>query len=342
MRARYVMLFFSSLLILAACDSEETGYEDWSFLAADKSGVLGEPPISGMAYRTSIIHGVTDEKGQFSYRGGEQINFSIGDIDLPRVTAKPLIRLVDFGGGQENQVVRNIRRLLWTLDTDGNPANGVTIDAIARERAKSAQVDFNMPTDAAFEANVANYLARVKPDNPVLVTLDAAPPAGGDATPVAPVQGEGDGAHRGAVDPPAPVAPAESTSGTPAALEPPRRLAIDGPAIDVNIDSEDGAGYVFAAKAGKTYTITVTPKTPTDDPDVFVFRNLTDMRNFWSVEEASGVDSPEAAALRVGMSANEAGMTEMVSFTADHGGDYFIMIVDTSKRGNATVAVAEQ
>ncbi len=339
MRARYATLFLSSLLILAACDSEETGYKDWSFLAADKSGVLGEPPVSGMAYRTSIIHGVTDEKGQFSYRGGEQIDFSIGDIGLPRVTAKPLIRLVDFGGGQENQVVRNIRRLLWTLDTDGNPANGITIDAIARERAKSAQVDFNMPTDAAFEANVANYLARVKPDNPVLVALDTAAPAAGGATSAAP--GES-GASSEPVDPPAPAAPSESTSGTPTALEPPRRLAINGPAIEMNIDSEDGAGYVFAAKAGKTYTITVTPKTPTDDPDVFVFRNLTDMRSFWSVEESGGVDSPEAVALRVGMSANEQGMTEVVSFTADHSGDYFIMVVDTSDRGNATVAVTEQ
>ena len=316
MRARYASLLLSSLLILTACgdDSKETDYNDWLFLTADKSGVLGAPPISGMAYRTPTNHGLTDDKGQFDYRDGQQIGFSIGDINLPRVTAKPLIRLVDFGGGKENQVVRNIRRLLWTLDTDGNPANGVTIDAIARERAKSALVDFNMPTDAAFEANVANFLARVKPSNPVLVALDAA----------------------------APATPSESTSGTPTALESPRRLIVNGAAIDMNIVSEDGAGYVFDAQVGKTYTITVTPKTPTDDPEVFVFRNLTDMRNYWNVEAIGGMDSPEATALRVGISTNEPGLTETVSFTADRSGDYFIMIVDTSNRGNATIAVTEQ
>ena len=342
MRARYATLFLSSLLVLAACDPEETGYRDWSFLTADKSGVLGAPPISGMAYSTSVNHGLTDEKGRFNYRDGQQIAFSIGDIHLPRVTAKPLIRLVDFGGGQENQVVRNIRRLLWTLDTDGNPANGITIDAVARERAKSALVDFNMPTDAAFEANVANYLARVKPANPVLVSLDATAPAAGGTTPAASAGGHGGGAGQSPVDPPAPATPSESTSRTPTALEPPRRLTVNGAAIDMNIVSEDGAGYVFAAQAGKTYTITVAPKTPADDPEVFVFRNLTDMRNYWNVEAIGGVDSPEATALRVGISTNEPGTTETISFTADRGGDYFIMIVDTSNQGNATIAVTEQ
>lgn len=330
MRARHVFIFVISLLALAACDSEETGYKDWSFLGSVKNGVLGAPPISGMQYRTSSHSGLTGAGGEFSYRDGQQVSFSIGDITLPRIAAKPLIKLVDFDGGSETQRVRNIRRLLLTLDTDGNPANGITIDQVARDASRAALVDFNQPTDSAFEANVANFLARAKPANPVLVTLSGTVASGTTASPAASAGSQ------------SPSTPEVSTSGTPTALEPPRRLAVNAAAIEGNIVSEDGAGYVFAAQAGVGYTITVTPKTSTDDPELFVFRNLADMRNYWSVEAVGGVDSPEATALRVGISTNQPGLTETVTFVADRTGDYFIMLIDTANRGDYTLMVTGQ
>ncbi len=345
MRARHAIFIATSLLMLAACDPEERGYKDWSFLNPTKSGVLGAPPIAGMSYRTSTEQGLTGVDGGFNYRDGQQIVFSIGNITLPKVAAKPLIRLVDFDGGRETQRVRNIRRLLRTLDSDGDPANGITIDKAARDAAKNALVDFNQPTDAAFEANVANYLAQVKPGNPVLVTLEAT------AQPSTPASGAGGSGATPPVQQPAsddsgalpqPATPAETTSGTPTALEPPRRLIVNAPAIESNIVNEDGAGYVFAGEAGKTYVITVTPKTPADDPELFVFRTLEDMRSYWSVEAIGGVDSPEATALRVGISTHPAGTTEQVSFTAERTGDYYIMLIDLKNHGDSTIAVNEQ
>ncbi len=342
MRSRHAIIFVASLLALAACDSEETGYKDWSFLTGEKSGVLGAPPIFGMQYKTASNSGLTGGAGEFSYRDGQQISFSIGDITLPRIAAKPLIRLVDFDGGRETQRVRNIRRLLLTLDSDNNPANGISINKAARDAGKSALVDFNQPTDAAFEANVANFLASAKPANPVLVTLGRATAAGSTAA----AGGTSDTALATTVPPAtsagtqAPPTSAESTSGTPTALEPPRRLAVNAAAIEGNIVSEDGAGYVFAAEAGASYMITVTPKTASDDPELFVFRSLEDMRNYWRVEAVGGVDSPEATALRVGISTNQPGLTETVTFVADRAGDYFIMLVDTANQGDYTIMVS--
>ncbi len=345
MRARHAFIIVTSLLTLAACDSEERGYKDWSFLEATRSGVLGAPPIVGMAYRTSTEQGLTGADGGFRYRNGQAVRFSIGNITFPEIAARPQIRLVDFDGGNETQRVRNMRRLLWTLDADGDPANGITIDQVARDAAQTALVDFNQPTDAAFEASVANYLAQVKPADPVLVTLDPAPASGdaGGAAPITggavPSTGTGQPAAANGGQSGAAANSGESTTGTPTTLEPPRRLIVDAPAIESNIVNEDGAGYVFAAEAGKTYVITVTPKTPTDDPELFVFRTLEDLRNYWRVEAVGGVDSPEATALRVGISTHQAGVTEEVVFTAEHTGDYYIMLIDLRNRGDSTISV---
>ncbi len=337
MRMNYAIVATVFFLALSGCnDDNNNGSVAGHSGVTAKSGILGVPPISGMSYKTATQQGVTDSAGRFSYQEGERVTFSIGTIVLPAVAARTPIRVDDFGASGNDQVSRNIRRLLITLDADGNPANGIAIEPAARAAASNALVDFSQPTDAGFEASVANYLATAKPANPVLLSLNSenggtgsvqTPPAGGGSA-------SGGAGDNGAV------------GGTPTTLEAPRRLTPNAAPVESNITSDDGAGYVFAAIAGRTYTITVTPKTALDDPDLFVFRTLQDLRSYWAVEAANiaqgAADSPAATALRVAMSINEAGMVETGVFVAEKTGDYFIMLVDTGDKGNCTIAVTEQ
>lgn len=335
MRIKTVTLLAACLLALAGCnDNNNSG--GGSKTPTAKVGVLGAPPVEGLSYQTTTQSGLTDAKGAFRYLDGEKVSFAIGNILLPDVQAKTALSLTDFGQAGEDQTTRNIRRLLTTLDADGKPENGITITAAEREAAKVSQVDVTQPSDTAFESNAANYLAVVKPANPVLIPL-----AGGGGN-----SGQGGGSAGNTGSGGGSTAGGAGDSYTPTTLEPPRRLTLNAAPVDVVIRSDDGAGYVFSAIAGKTYTITVTPKTALDDPDVFVFRTLKDLRSYWAVEAANipqgAVDSPAATQLRVGMSANETGSVETVVFVAERTGDYFIMVVDTGDIGDSSVSVMEQ
>src|ERR1017187_8110574 len=46
-----------------------------------RTGVFAGPVI-GLKYQTPTLSGVTNEKGQFKYRTGEMVIFSIGDVVL--------------------------------------------------------------------------------------------------------------------------------------------------------------------------------------------------------------------------------------------------------------------
>ncbi len=95
-------------------------------------GVFIDSPIAGITYNASPsgLSGVTNSDGEYEYEEGDTVAFSIGGINLPEVTAKGTVTPLDLGGeGADlaNTTVINIIRLLQTLDSDGDPENGITI-----------------------------------------------------------------------------------------------------------------------------------------------------------------------------------------------------------------------
>lgn len=107
-------------------------------------GVLLDAAVAGIGYRTESRTGVTNERGEFDYLPGETVTFFIGDLVFPPVPAKGTVTPLDMAQtlNPAAPVVLNIARLLQTLDTDGNPANGITISPTASQSA--APVDFNL------------------------------------------------------------------------------------------------------------------------------------------------------------------------------------------------------
>ena len=94
-------------------------------------------------------------------------------MELPPVTAKGVVTPLDIAGTDsfDNQVVINIARLLQTLDSDGDPSNGISIPPAAVEAA--VETDFDVPT-AEFETSTANFVANAGGGSTTLVsTADA-------------------------------------------------------------------------------------------------------------------------------------------------------------------------
>jgi hypothetical protein len=111
------------------------------------TGVFLDSAVSGISYRTQTQFGTTNAAGEFKYIAGEQVTFSVGNIQLPSVAAASVITPLDIAGTlrvDDNKVV-NLLVFLQSLDTDGDPSNGITIPASAITNA-TTNLDFTQST----------------------------------------------------------------------------------------------------------------------------------------------------------------------------------------------------
>ena len=142
------------------------------------TGQFIDGPVANVAYATtSGLRGSTDSNGNYLYKAGDRVTFSIGKIVLGEGTAGPTTTPLDLVGGAvalDHPEVVKILQLLQTLDSDGNPANGLVISSAVAERlaALPAEKMLKNITDLALEAIAPAYAAGVVP--PVLKTAAAA------------------------------------------------------------------------------------------------------------------------------------------------------------------------
>ena len=107
--------------------------------------VLIDSPVEGLRYSTESQSGLTNSQGEFYYRSGETIVFSLGDIRFPQVMAQARITPFTLAGTENIDDIKvvNIARLLQTLDADANPENGIAITSKAHLAAQGIAIDFS-------------------------------------------------------------------------------------------------------------------------------------------------------------------------------------------------------
>ena len=141
-----------------AVDNNDTG--DTSTTA--ETGVFVDAAVAGVNYTTSPsgTSGQTNALGEYNYKAGDTVVFSIGGIDLPAVEATGRITPADMGSGatdwSSDQTVVNILRLLQTLDSDGDASNGITITEDVHTALQDIDLDPSVSeTDFETQANTA-------------------------------------------------------------------------------------------------------------------------------------------------------------------------------------------
>ncbi len=104
-----------------------------------KTGSLYDDLVSGIEYVTPTRQGVIGSDGKFTYLPGETVTFKIGNITLGKsVTGAETLTLFDLANtaqnadGSPSTEVVTMARLLQSLDSDGDPNNGITIAAQTR------------------------------------------------------------------------------------------------------------------------------------------------------------------------------------------------------------------
>lgn len=167
--ARMVWLFTVSLT-LVACGGGGSG----SSYNAELIGRFIDSPVAGLEYYVGDQETprTTNALGEFSYPPGEVLHFGLGQIFFGSSYGQKIIVLNDLVFpdqiGDNNTVnslsnaAINKGRLLLTLDSDGDPTNGLQIDDAAREFADSDDavsltlLDFDVvPKDFETTANTS-------------------------------------------------------------------------------------------------------------------------------------------------------------------------------------------
>jgi len=131
-------------------------------------GVFVDAPVEGLTYESSGITGTTDSSGKFSYRVGSTVKFFVGGVALPAVEGASLITPLDLVGASSPESLEAvyIARFLQSVDSDGNPDNGIRIDksklasSVTSPSSWTTDPLANLVTPAALAAAPSEAVAR--------------------------------------------------------------------------------------------------------------------------------------------------------------------------------------
>ncbi|MCK5294408.1 MAG: hypothetical protein KAJ49_07140, partial [Arcobacteraceae bacterium] len=141
--SKNIILSLIASAMLIGCGGEDTGSvvstDAGSEVAVEKIGTLSDSRIGGITYTCGSTTGLTDADGYFTYTSDcSNVEFSIGDIKLGSINTGNIngdatVYPADLLGLDRNEtngtVLVNMLQVLQSLDSDGNPNNGITIDS---------------------------------------------------------------------------------------------------------------------------------------------------------------------------------------------------------------------
>ena len=157
MKRLMTLLALSSLV--ACIDDSSDDDEVKASLEQEGVGFFIDSPVQGLTYTSSSHSGTTDALGRFDYEAGESIIFSIGDINLPAVTASKAIHVSDlYSGGLSDTATINLARLLLTIDSDSDSDNGIQLSAAATSAANTSGLSSLDFSNSGFDGLVDTYL----------------------------------------------------------------------------------------------------------------------------------------------------------------------------------------
>lgn len=119
-----------------------------------QQGQFVDSAVSGVYYRTPTVEGFTEADGRFNYRDGETVAFYIGNLKLGEAKGEAIVTPIHLSYDSTEDIAAmleaktgfnvntvNMLRLLQTLDSDGDPNNGIHISAQIHTAAKLLSPD---------------------------------------------------------------------------------------------------------------------------------------------------------------------------------------------------------
>lgn len=140
----------SFILIFVACSGDDEEIKnDPPEPAQVNTGVFTDSEVAGLYYETETKSGITNSAGEFDYLEGETVTFYVGNIELGSALASPQMTPVTIASTENADLqtpeVQNIAAFLQTLDSDGDPSNGILIESAVADAISLTSIDFTKP-----------------------------------------------------------------------------------------------------------------------------------------------------------------------------------------------------
>ena len=121
-RKKLIAALFCFPLLIVGCSNSDSDPE-----APTKIGVFIDAPVKGLGYSNtpSGIMGVTNEKGEYSFKEGDKVTFFIKGISIGQVDATPETPVTNLA---KSTIVA---RILQSLDTESNNPDLIDISKIS-------------------------------------------------------------------------------------------------------------------------------------------------------------------------------------------------------------------
>ena len=120
------------------------------------TGAFIDSAVEGLEYSTPTLNGTTNANGEFEYEDGESVTFSLYGQTLSVVPGYGVLTPFDNPDDTiHDDYTINLLRFLQTLDTDGDPTNGITLPTVTW--TMSLNFHQNM-TDFENDTNVINFI----------------------------------------------------------------------------------------------------------------------------------------------------------------------------------------
>lgn len=131
-------------------------------------GAFVDAPVAGLSYTTSSeLSGVTDAEGRYDYHEGDTVTFSLGELTLGTVEAQGVVTpmtiaraLTADDAAATETVAVNLLVLLQSLDSNGDPEDGITFTTEIREAVTANAIDLTA-SDSAFMTSLTNLVTSV-------------------------------------------------------------------------------------------------------------------------------------------------------------------------------------
>lgn len=141
------------------------------------SGTFVDAPVAGLSYTTSSeITGVTDADGRYDYRAGDTVTFSLGNLVLGTVPGQGVVTpmtvanaLVANTSTNPETVAVNLLVLLQSLDSNGNPEDGISFTQAIRDAVAANSIDLTA-ADTAFTSSLSTFVSSVSGASGVSLT----------------------------------------------------------------------------------------------------------------------------------------------------------------------------
>jgi len=168
-----------ALSFFTGCSSDSSEPEvsgSVSTSAAHKTGVfVVTDPVANLHYTTATYDAYTNDKGEFKYRKGEEVSFSVAGVDLGSAEGRSVLtpfNLVPGSADAENSAATNTIALLLSLDS-GSYGDVLTIDNAVSAYEFASDFDITNSADilsllTELTTNTDNTYTPVEPETSLI------------------------------------------------------------------------------------------------------------------------------------------------------------------------------